>query len=255
MAKNNNRITMIMEYIQQKKEVTVRELCDQFPNVTEMTIRRDLNVLQDSGIVRRIWGGAKLNEEVIDEKFSQTSRAMCAQTEKQILARKALSLITSPTSIFLDAGTTTLELAKVLPTDLPIFVLTNNPDICMELRKHDNCEVLITGGKLSKTVSSLTGPVGLHAFENINIDIAFIAAMGVSPMVGFTNAHQGECLLKQKAIECASTKVMLVDSSKMNAVLPYTICGFECVDMLVTDRTPPLEIQKACEAVGVRIVC
>jgi len=251
---NNNRIKMITEYIRDKKEVTVRELCDEFSEVTEMTIRRDLNLLQDKGIVQRVWGGAKWSEEVIGEEFSHTKRTENANEEKRKLAKNALELLNSPTSMFLDAGTTTLELAKILPVEIPLFVLTNNPDICMELRGHDNCEVAVTGGRLSKSVSSLTGAVGLPAFESFNIDIAFIAAMGVSPSFGFTNAHQGECLLKQKAIECAKTRVMLVDSNKMNAVLPYTICNFKDIDILVTDKPVPEEIQKACEEAGVKII-
>lgn len=251
---NSDRMIAIEDYIRKKKEVSLRELCDRFSDVTEMTIRRDLNALQSQGIILRTWGGAKLNEDLVSEEYSHASRSMHSQAEKAIVAEKAAALIDAPTSIFIDSGTTTLELAKRLPREFPLFVLTNNPAVSNELWTHDNCEVLVSGGKLSKTVGSLTGELGLHAFDNININIAFLAAVGVSATAGFTNAHQGECLLKRKAIECATTRVMLVDSNKMNSVLAYKICGFDKIDILVSDAPVPPEIRRACEEAGTRII-
>jgi len=251
----NVRTEQVLEYIRQKREVTLRELCNQFPEVTEMTIRRDLNILQDRGVIQRTWGGASYKNEPIESAYTKGNRAVRALSEKKDIAIKAAQLLTSATSIFLDAGTTTYELSKVLPTDIPLFVVTNNPDICQELQYHENCEVLVTGGSLDKKVLSLSGPTTLSALENINIDIAFLSAAAVSSTCGFSNAQYSDCLVKQKVIERAATTVMLVDSTKMETLQPYTVCGFNSIDLVVTDKPLPESLQQVVEKHGLQVIC
>lgn len=247
------RINQVLNYIKKRKEVTLRELCALFPDCSEMTIRRDLNALQKSGYIQRFWGGARLNEESIADSFKHSSRVVSALSEKKYIARKSLDLISESTSLYFDSGTTVLELAKILP-DTPLFVITNGPIIALELQKHQNCDILLTGGSLDKTVVSLSGPIALDSLSKVNIDIAFMGAAGFSAEHGFTNALYAECELKHRAISCASKRIMLLDSEKMNKFLPYTFCNITDVDVIVTDKPLPDNLQKIADDAGVTVI-
>ncbi len=248
------RRNQMLNYIRQKKTVTLKELSDKFPEVTEMTIRRDLNILQNENNLERTWGGAKYIDEVIETPFKHTNRAIKSLDKKRLIAAKAAQLLSVSTSIFLDSGTTMIELAKVLPQDISLFVVTNNPYVCMELLQHDNCDVFVTGGALDKSVVSFDGPSAIDAIDRVNIDIAFLGAAAVSPEHGFSNAQYGDCLIKQKIIKAASLKVMLIDSDKMNMLQPYSFCSFDKIDIIVSDKPLPEPIQVMADKSNVKIM-
>ena len=248
------RISIILSHIKNKKEVTLRELCTLFPEYNEMTLRRDLITLEKNGYVRRTRGGAVLCEDSLTEYYNYSMRSTSAIEQKRYIAVRAARLLRESSSVYFDAGTTVLELARILP-DIPLFVTTNMPTISMELLKSRNIDVFLTGGSLNKAVVSLSGPIALGALEKINIDTAFLGAAGFSLEHGFTNALYNECELKKMAIRTAKTKVLLLDSGKIGKSLPFTFATLDDINVLVTDRPLPPEAQAAAERAGVSVVC
>lgn len=248
------RINKVLDFVRKKQYVSMRELCEAFPGFSEMTLRRDLNRLQEQGVLRRVWGGAEIIDEVIEDQFTYTARTVAALAEKQNLVRKALPLITPGCSVFLDSGSTIHELTKALPKDSSVYVVSCNPYIVTELDSLGNCEVLLTGGTVNKKMASLNGPLALASLEGVNIDMAFLSAAAVSATAGFTNTLQSETLVQRRAMESASVTIMLVDSTKMGKIMPYTICGFKDIDILVTDKPLPADIEEKARAEGVRII-
>jgi len=219
-----------------------------------MTIRRDLNILQENGYIIRTNGGAKLCENSLTDFFYYNTRRVSSIDLKRQIAVKALDLIENCDSIYLDASTTVLELAHLLP-DQRLFVTTNMPTIAVALLNMKNIEVLLTGGSLNKSVVSLSGPVSLNSLNMINIDRAFIGAAGFSLEHGFTNALYNECELKKKVIASAKSIAILIDSTKIGKSLPYTFALPENVDEIITDKPLPPEMTEKLSELGVTVIC
>ncbi len=247
------RANIILNYIIQKKEVTLRELCALFPDYTEMTIRRDLNLLEKNGYLTRTRGGARINEETISDYFTHRHRVISELSKKEAIAVKAMQFITPSSSVYFDSGTTVLQIAKML-SDISLFVTTNGPVIALELQRFKNIEVILTGGSLNKEIASTSGPIALEALDKVNIDTAFMGAAGISVDHGFTNAVYNECELKRKALACAKKKIMLIDSTKIGKCLPYTFGNIAQMDVIITDKPLPDELQEQADKAGVTVI-
>jgi DeoR/GlpR family transcriptional regulator of sugar metabolism len=172
---NTLRQTRIKEYIEHKSVASIKELHALFPEVSLMTIHRDLDALEAGGFVVKFRGGAKSVRLTDDPEFHVRVREN--NEGKQIIAQKALGLIQPHTSIFLDAGTTNLLLAKSLP-DINLNVITTGPSIALELAKLHNPVVTLCCGTLNRKNLALSGQNTLNMLESINIDLALIGVSG-----------------------------------------------------------------------------
>lgn len=231
----NERQQKIQKIINENGEVKLTELEGLFPEISSMTIRRDLEKLETLGDVVRTRCGAKsiaylarLNEAIYSE------RAHTNIAEKTLIAQKAYPLIKEGLSVFLDSGTTVTSLANMFTND-KLFVTTAAPNIALECAKKPNISVFITGGQLNNNNLTLSGMNAIGFLDNINIDIAFMATSGFSFGNSFTCGDFEECRLKKRAIEKASTVVMLMDSAKCRKSLPFTFASLSDIDFLVTD--------------------
>jgi len=136
----DKRTTLILNYIKQNKRATLQELCELFPSYSTMTIRRDLILLEKNGYIRRFHGGAELCGDAMADLYNYQQRKASALKEKQYIAMRAAELLEESSSIYIDAGTTMLEMVKILP-DMPLFITTNDPFVLFEgLKKRSlNC--------------------------------------------------------------------------------------------------------------------
>lgn len=241
---SNKRTNIILNYIRQKKDVSLKELHLLFPSYTEMTIRRDLNTLEKNGYIKRYHGGARINSDETAVFYNYSQRSSTAIEYKRHVAVKAISLIEDSSSIFIDAGTTALEMVKLLPDEMHLFITTNDPYILFEASKRKNIEVFLTGGILNKSIFSLSGPAALSAMDRVNFDTAFIGAAGFSAEHGFSNASINECEVKRRAISSAKRTIILLDSDKFGKSLPYTFATPAEIDILVTNKPLPDELSK-----------
>jgi len=232
----NERQQKLQIIINKNGEAKLSELERLFPDVSTMTLRRDLEKLESLGVIVRTRSGAKsiaylsrLNEAQYSERESENI------AEKDFIARAAYQYITQGISIFLDAGTTVTSLSKLLKDD-KLFTITTAPNIALECAKNPNNTVFMTGGQLSSGNLSLSGVSALSFLDQINIDIAFIAASGFTFTNGYTCGNFDEAQMKKRAIERAAKSIMLMDSSKFGKNLPFTFAHLSDMDLLITDK-------------------
>lgn len=251
-----DRLEYINDYIQQKGEIKISDLEALKLDVSEMTIRRDLDLLEQKGKIIRIRGGARsiasLSKCLIrEERFS--SRILENPEGKEIISQKALALLEHEQSIYLDAGTTCTSFARELP-DNNISAMTNAPNIAVLLADRKHISVTCVGGQLAKENFSISGVGSLEFVKNINIDLAFIAASGFSLKNGFTTSNANECELKRTIIRKARQVAVLMDHTKINRVMTFTFAELKDIDILVTDKELSEAILHAAKRANVKVL-
>lgn len=252
---NSVRREKIRAYVEKNDMATLGQLTQLFPDVSLMTIHRDLSYLQEQGLLRKVRGGARyMTEDMGEPAFS--AREIVNRQQKTQLAQKAVALLGDSSSIFIDAGTTTMAFSGLLP-DLPLHIVTTGPNIALELAKKKNPVVDLCGGTLNKRNLTLSGASAMDTLARVNIDAAFLVASGFSNEAGFTCGKESEADIKALVIKKARRVVMLLDTSKFRRLLPYTFAWMRDIDYLVTEEAPdklPGEILEQAKAQGVQII-
>ena len=251
---NTQRRDAIMELLNTKGEVYLKDLEDLFPDCSSMTLRRDLKYFEENGYVKRTRGGAvalSMLSMAAEDVYSR--RALENTSAKSVIARKALSYIEGGRSLYLDSGTTLMLFAKEIPDDY-ISILTSGPNIALELIKKSKPNVMLIGGQLNRNTISVSGANATSFLSGVNIDTAFMAASGFSLQNGFTSGTYSECELKQEVLKRASSVIMLMDSSKIGKSLPYTFGSLSDIDVLVADDDLPEELKAAAAENGVTVI-
>ena len=238
-------------YIEQKGTVTIKELQALFPEVSLMTIHRDLDMLTDAGAVIKFRGGAKSVRHDGDPEFNV--RIGENNSGKFAIAQKAMELLQPHSSVFLDASTTNLMLARSLP-DIHLNIITTGPSIALELCRLHNPAITLCCGTVNRKNLALSGQNTLEMLDSINIDLAFIGVSGCSLDAGFTCGTEGDMLVKRKVIQKARTSVAMCTKEKLNCLMPYTFARFSDVDYLICDEPLPEPFQTAAREVGLKIL-
>ena len=244
---NRIRQDKIKEYIEEKNVVSIKELQELFPEVSLMTIHRDLDVLEDTGAIVKFRGGARSVRYAGDPEFNVRMRDN--NSGKLLIARKAMELIQPHSSIFLDASTTNLTLARTLP-DMNLNIFTTGPSIALELCRLHNPVVTLCCGTINRKTLALSGQNTLEMLEKINIDMAFIGVSGCSVDSGFTCGTEGDMLVKRLVIQKARTSVVMCTQEKLRCLMPYTFATMKDVDYLISDAPMPDVFQKAAKETG-----
>lgn len=251
---NQIRRESIGKYIQEKGAVTVKEISALFPDLSAMTIHRDLEKLEEEGVIVRTRGGAMpaspsaFHTEVKFEKRMQTN----VQAKKE-MAQKALPLIGQGSAVFLDAGTSCLALAQVLP-DMDLNIFTTAPNIALELGRLSLPTVHMCGGMLNRSNLAVSGQSTIQMLNEINIAIAFLGVSGCTAEGDFTCGKEDEMLVKRLLVQKAGTTVILMDSSKCGKILPYTFGSITGVDYIISDGELPEELAEKAEAAGTSVL-
>ena len=244
---NRIRQDRIKEYIEEKNVVSIKELQEMFPEVSLMTIHRDLDALEASGTVVKFRGGARSVRYAGDPEFNVRMRDN--NSGKILIARKAMEMIQPHSSIFLDASTTNLNLAITLP-DMNLNIFTTGPSIALELCRLHNPVVTLCCGTINRKNLALSGQNTLEMLEKINIDMAFIGVSGCSVDAGFTCGTEGDMLVKRLVIQKARTSVVMCTQEKLRCLMPYTFATMKDVDYLISDAPMPEPFQKAAREYG-----
>lgn len=248
---NKLRQERIKEYIENRNVVTIRQLQEQFSEVSLMTIHRDLDALVESGSVVKFRGGAKSVRHAVDPEFNVRMREN--NTGKITIAQKALSLIQPHSSVFLDASTTNLALARCLP-DINLNIFTTGPSVAIELCKLQNPVVTLCCGTINRKNLAVSGQNTLEMLDKINIDLAFIGVSGCSVDAGFTCGTEGDMLVKRMMIRKARRSVVVCSKEKLSCLMPYTFAKLEDVDYLISDELLPEAFAKAAVQAGVTLL-
>lgn len=234
----------INKFIQEKSEATLTELRALVPGVSEMTIRRDLEALEAEGRIIRVHGGAKSLKSLgtlVEDVFSK--RSAINTDKKKLIGEKAAKLIKEGSSVFLDSGSTVIEIAKRMP-DVPLLITTSGLNIALELLHLENVTVNVLGGEVGRNTIALSGPGAQDAIERLNIDVAFVASTAFSIDSGFTCGNVHDKALKSKVLSKARKKIILMDSTKVGNVMPHTFATVDEVDAIISDNDLDENIKK-----------
>lgn len=238
-----DRVAKIAEIIDKRGKLSLKQLGDQFPKVSLMTLRRDLLLLEEEGRIIRVRGGAMSVKDVQKTSGEPYVKKTTMHTDEKIeIAQKAAELITQGVSIFLDAGSTALYLAKEMP-DIPCNVFTNGLAVATELAKKKNVAVNLLGGPLIKDNLSTASSLASVYFADTNFEMAIIAAAAFTPENGFSCASQMEADLFKIIRQKAKFTYMMLDSSKIGKIKPYTFARLEDINALITDDTFPEDLK------------
>ncbi len=249
-----DRLFQLKKFIDKNGKVTLKELECAFPDVSSMTIRRDLNRLEMSNAVLRVSGGAISVNSVLRAKEADFSeRVNYNAAEKIEIAEKAAGLIEKNSCLFIDGGSTTTYFARALP-DENFYVLTNALVIAETVLRKEKPNVAILGGDLKRNNFITVGGTCMEFIEKINVQIAVMTATGFIKDSGqFTCGSQSEADVKRAVIKKADYVMMLLDSSKVNKKTPYTFADLKDVNCMVTDKNFPKELKASITETGVEV--
>ena len=237
------RIEEIAELLDKRGKLTLEQLDDYFPRVSQMTLRRDLLLLEQEGRIIRVRGGAMSVKEVQKVSGEPYTKKTALHTDEKIKsAQKAARLIDENTSLFIDGGTTAMYLAKEIP-DINVHIFTNGLAVAIELAQKKNVNLTILGGQVMKDNLSTASPVAQVYFENTNFELAIISASAFTPQNGFSCGSQVEADLLKTTRRKAKALYMMLDSSKIGKIMPYTFARLEDIDVLITDDNFPADLK------------
>lgn len=240
-----DRLEEIAELIDKRGKMSLEHLSQNFPDVSQMTLRRDLLTLEEDGRVIRVRGGAMSVKEVHKIAGEAYVKKTVINTDKKIeIAQKAATLIDEGISFFLDGGTTAMYLAKELP-DFPCNIFTNGIAVAMELAQKKQPQITVIGGQLIKNNLSTAAPTARSYFDRSNFEVAIMSSSAFTLENGFTCSSQMEAELLRMAIQKAQHRYMMLDSSKIGKTMPFTFAMAEDIDVLITDDDFPKELKKA----------
>lgn len=226
------RQEQIHHLIRDRRVVRVEDLSNSL-NVSPATIRRDLVDLETRGAIRRVHGGAvsvetRLEEPLFDDKTSIASR------EKAAIAQAAAKLINTEESIYLDGGSTVLELARIIKDRTDITVVTNSLRVAVELSGRGP-RLILVGGELRRRSETLVGPLTRHLIDELHIDKAFMGTIGLTLTEGLTTTDANEAFTKSLISKQARQVILLADSSKIGQVTFARSSSLNDVHHLITD--------------------
>lgn len=221
----------ILQIVQAGQPAKVGELGQRF-GVSDSTIRRDLQELEDGGLIQRTHGGAISVQSGFELSFHE--KEIRSLEEKLTIAQLAASLVSEGETVLLDSGTTTLEIARLL-SGKKITIATNSMDIAQIFSEDDAVEIILLGGSLRKRTRSLVGYITNDILQRMYFDKVFLAANGVDIHLGVTTPNQSEAETKRHMLKAGKEKILVVDHSKIGQRNMCRICGLEEIDLLVTD--------------------
>jgi DeoR/GlpR family transcriptional regulator of sugar metabolism len=206
--------------------------------LSEDTIRRDLRELAADGLLQRVHGGALPASPTV---ANLAARRSMAREEKQRLGRKAVTLISRQQRVFIDGGTTHLELVRALPLELSLTVITHSPTIAAALEPHQAIDVILIGGTLFRHSMVAVGAAALDQIQRLHIDVAFIGLTGLHPKEGGTTGDYEEAAIKRAVIARAAETVALMTQEKLGAVSAYMVCAIGELASVVVPREADLK--------------
>lgn len=222
----------ILSLVQQQKIISINSLTELF-NVSHMTIRRDIRKLEEEGKILAVSGGIQALERLASEP-DRNDKSMLYHYQKQQIGFKAAQLIPEHATVYLDAGTTTLEIAHCICDRQDLLVITNDFVITELLSDFGECELIHTGGFVNKNNHSSVGELAAQFLRNIAIDIAFISTSSWN-LKGLTTPDENKIPVKRAITQSARRSILVSDSSKYGKVATFFIFPLTAFDQIITD--------------------
>ena len=213
-------------------------------NVSEDTIRRDLNELDESGQIVKVHGGALSRSY----HYPFQHNNIYAADAKKVIAGKAIELIKDGMVVVMGGGTTMIEMVRMLPLHLSATIFTISPPVALQLADHPLIRVILIGGELSKDSQVCTGTQVVSYLNEIKFDICFLGTNGISLDDGVTDSDLDIVQVKKAMIKASKRLIILCIAEKLNSVQRIRVCGIQQINSLITDLTPDDQILQAYTA-------
>jgi DeoR/GlpR family transcriptional regulator of sugar metabolism len=242
---SGQRRSEILVQISKKIETSVTELVEKF-DVSIATIRRDLDKLENEGFIKRTHGGAVLETRSLVD-FSYIEREKKFTQSKILIANEVVNFIEAGDRIFLNDGTTIIQVAKqIVKKDIPITVMTNSIKVADILLNNSKIEVIIIGGHIRDFSFASSGPFAEIMIESLQATKAIIGADAFHPVKGVSIQPIGEATLTKKMISNSQKVIVVGDSSKIGTIAAVIVCKWKDVDIFITDSIDAIS-RKAIE--------
>jgi DeoR/GlpR family transcriptional regulator of sugar metabolism len=246
------RHQVILESLRQRSPVLVGELADAL-DCSEMTVRRDLESLERSGVLRRVHGGA-VSVFLSAEETPYGIRALECSDAKALIGAAAASLLADGETIVLDGGTTAMEVARALRSRrLTVMPLALRP-VC-ELHECPDIKLLLPGGEVRPGELSLTGSLAEPSFSQLRFDTCVIGPCGIDAKAGVTTHQLAETAVKRAAARASQRVIVVADSSKLGRVAFGHVCDLDEIDIVLTDAGADQQRVEELRTMGVDIRC
>jgi DeoR/GlpR family transcriptional regulator of sugar metabolism len=250
---NLERTDAIMQELRARRAVYVHQLADKF-YVSPSTIRRDLKLLEQKGLLRRTYGGAVLIENASNE-IPYAVRHSENKEAKDIICELASDLVSADQFIFLDPTSTAAFMVPHLQNKANLKILTTSAQIALDCLEHlPTAQIYCTGGWLSSFSRGFVGEAARQRIAEFHTDILFFSARSISLENGITDVNEEDIFLKQQMIKGTRQAVFLCDHTKFDKVSYRLVCNIRDIDYLVTDRRPDDIWLNRLEASGVEVI-
>lgn len=241
----------ILDALRRDGQVVAKALSESL-GLSEDTIRRDLRELAAQGRLQRVHGGAL---PVAPAEADFAGRQRLAPQEKVAIGRAAAAMVQPGQVVFVDGGTTAVQLARHLPPALRATVVTHSPSVAVELVEHPGVEVILIGGRLFKHSVVAVGAAAVEAIARIHADLYFMGVTGVHAQAGLSTADMEEAAVKRALMAAAGDTVVMASSEKLGAASPYVIAPLDAAaTVLVAPEAPQAALTSLRKAGAVLVV-
>ena len=244
------RQSEILRLITETGRVSVSDLSRRF-NVSEVTIRSDLQALAAQELIVRTHGGAVPGKQSVSV-LPLTTRLQLQAQEKRRIGQAAAELVSDGDAIFLDTSSTTLAIAKYLKHHRYLTIITNSLAVAQEMLDAPGSEVVMPGGRLRRDTASLVGTDGLEMLREFHIQKGFFGAHGITIEAGLTDVSADEAEVKRPLVAMCHQVIAVFDSTKWGKVGLASFAELEQIDRIITDNAPD-ELAKQVRALGVEL--
>lgn len=240
----------IMDILNEQHAISIPVLCERF-GTSPVTIRNDLNDLQQAGFLKRTHGGAILCQQVGAEKLFASEVAH--QKEKEALAEYAVTLINDGDTILLDTGTTTMALAKLLSRRKNLSIIVNDIQIAAYLERNTKATIMMLGGIMRRGMHCTVGPAAVQMLSSLKVDKAFMATNGIT-FDGLSTPDVYQAEIKQKMLQIANHVIVMADSSKLGNCAFQQFATTKDYDTLLTNENADADFVAKMRERGIEVI-
>lgn len=245
----DKRQDIILNLVNSKRKVYSNELAMEL-NVSEDTIRRDLNSLSAEGLINKVHGGAISKTQ---KYYSYNHNLIINNDQKESIAKKAVTLIDDGASMIISDGTTNLTMARFLPNDIRATIYTYCLPIAMELANRPNIELFFLGGKINKNSLVTISLDVIQKISRLKVDYAFLGTGSITPE-GITEGSYEVASIKREFVTASDQTISLVTSDKLDRKQSHIVCDIDEISTLITDLDPADKRLDAYRATGVKLL-
>lgn len=244
------RLDFILQKLKTDQVVKLGDLSFNL-NVSEDTIRRDIETLDRNGLCQKVRGGAIPHSPNL---HAFKDRVNASEDQKIIIARKALELIEPGSTILLDGGTTTFKLAGLLPANMELTVITNSIPVVTALMDHPAIEVILAGGRVFKNSQVTMGSEALQLLDQVRVDICFTGVCCLHHELGVTTPFYDEAEVKKKMVQRAKLVVAVTTHDKIGTADSFKVCSIKEVDTIITETSKDNKVFEPYKDLGIKIL-